>query len=211
MKKQGEEPDKTVFYYENHAEEFCASTVNADMSGLRERFLSHLPKGAHILDAGCGSGRDAKAFLDAGYTVTAMDASERICREAEKLLSVPVLTMKFEELSLENEFDGIWACASLLHVKREELGDVLLRFKRALKKNGILYASFKYGDGERIKDGRYFCDYTENTLRIELEDRGYLILELFATEDVRENRMGEKWVNVIAKAEDKRGKTDESR
>ena len=106
--------NQTISYYDEHAEEYCASTLNANMSFCREAFLSCLEKGAHILDCCCGSGRDSRAFLDAGYTVTAMDASAGMCANAGKLLGQDVLNISFEEISFQDEFDGIWACASLL-------------------------------------------------------------------------------------------------
>ena len=191
--------NQTISYYEEHAVEFCRSTFEADMTYCRDRFSKYLNPGSRILDVGCGSGRDSKAFSDLGYYVTAMDASPKICEEAEKVLGQRVLCKLFEELNMEKMFDGIWACASLLHVPKEEVLDVLHRLKRALKDNGVLYASFKYGDGEEIRRGRYFCDYNERTLEKLMQDAGFEILELFVTEDVREDRSGEEWVNVIGR------------
>lgn len=191
--------NQTISYYEEHAAEFCRSTLKADMRYCRERFLKYLNPRSRILDAGCGSGRDSKAFADLGYFVTAMDASPKICSEAEKVLGQKVLCQSFEELDMENMFDGIWACASLLHVSKEKILLVLLRLKCALKEEGILYASFKYGDGEVIRQGRFFSNYNERTLEELMLDVGFEILELFVTSDVREGRSGEKWVNVIGK------------
>lgn len=191
--------NQTISYYEEHAAEFCKSTLDADMSFCRNHFLKYLNSQSRILDAGCGSGRDSKVFADLGYCVTAMDASPKICEEAGKVLGQKVLCQSFEVLDMEKMFDGIWACASLLHVPSEKMPEVLHRLKRALKDEGILYASFKYGDGEMIKQGRNFSNYDEQTLKKLMQDAGFEILELFVTEDVREGRSGEKWVNVIGK------------
>lgn len=191
--------NQTISYYDEHAAEFCRSTLEADMAFCRERFLKYLSPGSRILDAGCGSGRDSKAFAELGYYVTAMDASPKICAEAEKVLGQKVLCQSFEELDMADMFDGIWACASLLHVSKEEISDVVFRLKCALKKGGILYASFKYGDGEVIKQGRFFSNYNERSLEKLMQNAGFEILELFVTEDVREDRKGQKWVNVIGK------------
>lgn len=169
------------------------------MTFCRNKFLEYLKPGAHILDAGCGSGRDTKAFMELGYYVTAMDASQKICKEAEKVLGQKVLCQTFEKLEMENQFDGVWACASLLHVSKADMAKVLHRLKRALKDQGILYTSFKYGQGEVIKDGRLFSNYDEQALRNQMQEVGIKILELFVTEDVREGREGEKWVNVIGR------------
>lgn len=191
--------NQTIEYYNRHAEEFCQSTVNADMSFCQSKFLSYLQSGAKLLDIGCGSGRDSKFFIEAGYEVTAMDASKALCLEAEKLLKQKVDCQTFEELSYQNEFDGIWACASLLHVAKAHMPKVLLRLHKALKTDGVIYASFKYGDGEAIVKDRFFNHYREQTLKELLEENGFDIQEIFLTEDVRIDRKGERWVNALAR------------
>lgn len=190
--------DKTIRYYDEHAEDFIAGTENADMRECRERFLQYLKQGQKILDAGCGSGRDVIAFREAGYEVEAFDASAEICRIASEKTGIEVKQMWFEELEGADQYDGIWVCASLLHVKPADLPDVLQRLHRLLKTEGILYVSFKYGSAEREKDGRYFHDLTENTCRELLTEAGLSIRELFVTQDVRNGRSQEKWVNAIA-------------
>ncbi len=190
--------DKTIHYYDMHAKDFVAGTENADMRHCRDRFLHYLKQGTKILDAGCGSGRDMLAFKEAGYEVEAFDASAEICRLASEKTGIEVKQLRFEELEGEEEYSGIWACASLLHVKPEDLPDVLQRLNRILKPEGVLYASFKYGTGEREKDGRFFYDLTEDTCRSLLWNAGFSIRELFITQDVRSGRSHEKWVNVIA-------------
>ncbi len=190
---------QTVSYYDEHAKEYCVATADADMSFCRDKFMTCLPIGSHILDAGCGSGRDSKVFMDNGFIVTAMDASEKMCTEAEKLLGQNVLQLSFEEMNFHNEFDGIWACASLLHVPKSEINMVMKNLRTALKLKGILYASFKYGTEERIAQGRLFNDYDESSLITLLESNGFTVCDIFITEDVRKMRQGENWVNAIAK------------
>ena len=190
--------DQTIHYYDTHAEEFVAGTENADMQECRGRFLWYLKPDQKILDAGCGSGRDVIAFLKAGYEVEAFDASPEICRIASEKTGIEVKQLRFEELKGENRYDGIWACASLLHVKPEDLPDVLRRLHRLLKPEGVLYASFKRGAGVRDKDGRCFTDLTETECRDLLVEAGFSVKELFITTDVRAGREDEKWVNAIA-------------
>mgnify|MGYP001130625987 CR=1 FL=1 len=190
--------NQTISYYNEHAEEFCAATGNADMSFCRRKFLCFLRQGGHILDAGCGSGRDARAFLGAGYEVTAMDASFNICKEAEKLLHRNVICMSFEEMNFRREFDGIWACASLLHIPKNAMIQVLERCRMALKENGVLYASFKYGQGERITKGRLFNNYQEDSLEELMVKARFSVIEIFISKDVRADRDAEQWVNVLA-------------
>ncbi len=203
--------NQTISYYDKNAEEFCRATKDADMSFCRDKFLHLLAQenhigikqgnksNIHILDAGCGSGRDAKAFLDAGYQVTALDASKRICEEASKVLKQEVLCIEFGKLQFWQEFDGIWACASLLHVSYTEMDEVLNRFWDALKDEGILYASFKHGKGMRIDKDRVFYDYEENALKNLMINHCFLVEDIFVTQDVRKNRKNEQWINVLAK------------
>ena len=156
---------KTAFYYEDHAKEYAALTVKADISPAYDRFLAYLPAGAAILDAGCGSGRDSLCFMKKGYAVTMLDASEGMCNCAEELTGRKALCMGFHEIEFADRFDGIWACASLLHVSEKELENVLAIFHRALKRDGVLYASWKYGEAERCDGERFYCDMTEEKLR----------------------------------------------
>lgn len=185
-------------YYNENAAEYFASTVNVDMHALRERFLTHLPARGHILDAGCGSGRDSLAFLNAGYRVTAFDAAPKMAALAEERIGQSVEVLRFQDVTWSNTFDGIWACASLLHVPRSELPDALQRLERALKPGGILYVSFKYGDGEREAGGRRFTDLDETGLATLLERvSGLRRLEQWITGDQRRGRAHEPWFNAL--------------
>ncbi len=192
--------DKNIEYYNENAESFFAGTVNADMSLWRDKFEKLLPDGGRVLDLGCGSGRDSLAFKQHGKTVVALDASSKMCEMASKLIGQDVLQMRFDEIAFEDEFDGIWACASLLHVQSDELPDILGKVRKALKKQGILYISFKYGEGTVKRGERSFSDHTEVSVRKLLDDAGFDVLECGVTSDIRPGRADEKWVNAIAKA-----------
>lgn len=190
--------DKNVEYYNINAESFFAGTVNADMSLWRDKFATYIPDGGRILDAGCGSGRDSRAFMQHGYSVVAFDASSEMCRMASELIGQDVLQMRFDEMAFEDEFDGIWACASLLHVPTDDLPDILGKVRKALKTQGVLYISFKYGEGTKIRGERSFSDFTEASVRVMLDQAEFDILECGVTSDIRPGRADEKWVNVIA-------------
>ena len=191
--------NETIEYYNRNAETFIAGTLHADMSENRNRFLRYVKPGGRILDAGCGSGRDSLAFMKSGYQVDAFDASEEICRLASKTLGFPVECKRFEELTGTSLYDGIWACASLLHVSGEELPGVMCQMKKLLKPEGVLYASFKKGNTERKKDGRFFHDMTENACRDLFQNIDMEVLDVFLSQDVREGRADEYWVNIIGK------------
>ncbi|EGW55818.1 class I SAM-dependent methyltransferase [Candidatus Endoriftia persephone] len=185
-------------YYENNAKAFVEATLWVDMQLLYQRFLPLLPERAHILDAGCGSGRDAKSFIERGYQVTAFDASAEIAALAEKEIRQPVQVQRLQDIQYQHQFDGIWACASLLHVPAKELPDVFRRLACALKPNGVIYCSFKYGQGEYEKQGRRFTDMDEAGLGMLVAELEVLaIKELWVTADRRPGREHELWLNGI--------------
>lgn len=185
----------TLNYYQNNAQTFFDGTVNVDMSSLYETFTRSLAPGARVLDAGCGSGRDAKAFMEMGYQVEAFDASSALVEMARAHTGLPVQLMTFADVAWKAEFDGIWCCASLLHVPAVELPGVMQKLADALKPGGVWYVSFKYGDGEREVDGRRFTDMDEVGLRVLLADiPGVKIDTLWKTRDKRPGRE-EIWLN----------------
>ncbi len=190
--------NSNIEYYNMYADDFFEGSVDADMSEWRNRFIKYLPDGGRVLDAGCGSGRDSKAFIMQGYSVVAMDASREMCKRASELLGQEVWQMRFDEMSFDDEFDGVWACASLLHVPISEMADVLKKIKHGLRPEGIFYASFKYGEGETVKDVRSFTNYTLESVCELLKGAGFRVLECDISYDVRPGREEEKWVNVIA-------------
>lgn len=189
--------DKNVDYYNRNADSFFEGSINADMSVVRARFLSYVPAGGRILDAGCGSGRDSKVFMEAGYDVVSFDASEEMCKKASEYIGREVKNMRFEEMSFANEFDGIWACASLLHVAFEKLPEIVKKLHEALRTNGAVYASFKYGEGTKIRGDRVFSDFTEESVIPLFENAGFKIVSNVVGTDSRPGREDEKWVNVI--------------
>jgi SAM-dependent methyltransferase len=190
----------TIEFYNKYAEEFYNATVSADMSETCDKFLKYIAPGGKILDAGCGSGRDSLYFLKRGYKVVSIDASEQMVRLSSKLTGQQTLLMKFEDVDFKDDFDGIWACASLLHVPKAEIKGVMIKLAQALKENGIFYGSFKYGEGEEYRGERLFNFYDENSLRALLGEIKQLeVLEILVTEDVRPGKEGEMWVNCLCR------------
>ena len=190
--------NNTINYYNQNAENFIANTQNADMHPTQERFLRLLDANTSILDFGCGSGRDTKYFLEKGYRVTATDGSSELCRLASEFTGIKVKEMLFQELDAINQYDGIWACSSILHLPKKELLPVIWKMCEALKDNGIIYTSFQYGDFEGERNGRYFTDFTEKTFREVIEKVPELTIEEhWITSDVRPGRGEEKWLNLL--------------
>lgn len=187
-----------IDYYEQNAEEFFASTVLVDMATLHGRFLAHIPFGGHILDAGCGSGRDAKAFSNLGFRVTAFDGAPSLARLASEHLGQTVSVRKFADIDEVACYDGVWACASLLHLPLSAVPDAIDRLWKALKPGGSLYFSFKYGTGERHRNGRSFTDADESIVLNWLGSlAGLAEREIWITQDQRSER-AEEWINVLA-------------
>lgn len=192
----------SITYYDQHADAFIAGTLDVQMQSLYDQFLPHLPAGAHILDAGCGSGRDSRYFLQQGFVVTALDASWPLVLHARTLTGLPVLHCRFEEFVAEQPLDAIWACASLLHVPQAELVLVMDHLARQLRCGGLFYCSFKYGVGEVSRDGRSFTHLDESGLAALLAKLPLSVVECWQTADLRPGRQEECWLNVLLRRED---------
>ena len=190
---------KTKDYYDNNAQEFVNSTFMVDMQSLYQPFLNLLPDFGRILDLGCGSGRDALAFKNMGYQIEAMDYSAELVKQASDLTGIEVRLQSFYDLDEINTYDGIWACASLLHCERHRLVDVLQRIIQSLKANGVIYMSFKYGDQDREKDGREFTDLNEQQAGELLDHFNQVSLaKQWISIDKRPDRT-EQWLNLLWK------------
>jgi SAM-dependent methyltransferase len=188
---------KTKDYYDNNAQEFINSTFMVDMQSLYQPFLNLLPDLGRILDLGCGSGRDALAFKNIGYQIEAIDYSAELVKQASELTGIEVRLQSFYDLNEINTYDGIWACASLLHCERHRLVDVLQRMIQSLKANGVIYMSFKYGDQDREKDGREFTDLNEQQAGELLDHFNQVSLaKQWISTDKRPDRT-EQWLNLL--------------
>jgi len=189
--------NKTLAYYNHNAEQFVKGTVAVDFKETQDKFLAVLA-GKRILDFGCGSGRDTKYFMEAGYEVEATDGSEELCKSASRYTGIAVKQMLFQELDEVDKYDGIWACSSILHLPRKELLEVFVKMINALDNDGIIYTSFKYGTFEGERNGRYFTDFTIETFEEFIKNLAYISMEEYwITGDARPGREEEKWLNVI--------------
>ena len=192
--------DNNVDFYRTNAQTFYERTFDLDLSHFYAPFLALIPAGGAILDAGCGSGRDARAFLARGYEVSAFDATPELATLAAKLTGLEVPVMQFADMRYQAAFDGIWSCASLLHVPHDKMLEIFPLFIRALRPGGIWYMSFKYGEGQRIDGARTFSDFTIGTFRsLASRFRDLTVITIWITNDFRHGAAGQRWLNVIAR------------
>ena len=190
--------DNTIQYYDKNAIEFSDTTKDLSFQENQNKFLNYLKKGDTILDFGCGAGRDTKYFLEQGFQVVAVDGSIELCQLASEHTGIPVRKMFFQELDESDTYQGIWACASILHLPKNELVEVFGKMRKALKGSGVIYTSFKYGTFEGERSGKHFTDFTEETFNEFLgQIDGLRIKEVWMTTDVRPDRGDEKWLNII--------------
>lgn len=189
-----------IEFYDSNAEEFFKNTVNADMNKIYNIFEEKLKeKNGEILDLGCGSGRDSKYFIESGYKVLALDLSPVLAKKAAEYIGQEVFVADMRYLDFEERFIGIWACASLLHLTEKEILETIKKCYKALKKDGIFYASFKYGEKNYKKDGRNFTCFTREKFLKLTEKLEFNFETSFETDDVRVGRENEKWFNVLLK------------
>ncbi len=192
--------DKTLAFYEGNAKQYYDGTVNTNMTVLYTPFLTYMPTYASILDAGCGSGRDTLYFASRGYQVTAFDYSPALVKLATKLTGQEVLNLSFQDLVFENQFNGVWACSSLIHVPMDEMHDAILKLSRSMKMDGILYASFKHGTGEHDRKGKHFVDLDEDGCDKLIKLHPELaVIRCWKTSDLRPGRENEKWLNLLVR------------
>lgn len=189
--------NKTLNYYNQNADSFIEGTVSVNFKEVQDKFLQML-SGKKILDFGCGSGRDTMYFLKSGFDVTATDGSEELCKYASEYTGIQVKQMLFQDLDEVDYYDGIWACSSILHLSKNELRIVMNKMSRALKSDGIIYTSFKYGNFEGERNGRFFTDFTIDEFTDFVKDvKEMVIEEYWITGDVRPGRGDERWLNLI--------------
>ena len=136
----------SIDYYNRYAVPYYEETVDVDMTEVIEPFMELLPENAEVLDLGCGSGRDTIVLEERGFYVTPMDGSEEMCKLAEINTDQEVLQMTYDEMEFDDVFDGIWACAALVHLTDDEMREIMKKLIQALKADGILYFSVHKGD-----------------------------------------------------------------
>jgi SAM-dependent methyltransferase len=195
----------TSRYYDENAAEYTKRTVDADMSTLRNRFMAMLPNGGRVLDAGCGSGRDLAVFQQRGFDAIGIDASSAMAKIAMAYAGAPCLVGRLEEVDFEERFDGIWACASLLHIPKTMLVPTLLRLHRSLVPGGRLFVAVQEGEGEGFaRNGRFFSYFRSKEIEGHIRDAGFVSIQSICTAGVLPSTRPNRWINVFARRQTRR-------
>ncbi|MCR4626275.1 MAG: class I SAM-dependent methyltransferase [Treponema sp.] len=196
--------DNTINYYNNNAKDFISQTKDVAFSEHQDLFIDEIktrfPANSNlaILDFGCGSGRDTKYFIEHGFNVEAIDGSKEMCSFASKYTGINVKQVLFHDWKSDRHYHGIWACSSILHLQKDTLLCVFKNLLQHLEPNGVLYTSFKYGDFEGERNGRYFINFTEDSFNDFLSNiDDFKLVKSWVTSDVRPGRANEKWLNLI--------------
>ncbi len=166
-----------------------------------EKFINLLPQKTDVLDIGCGGGRDSRFIFKYGFKISGIDFSENMINAAKIIEPrIDYKVMDFEELNFpDNTFGGVWANASLHHIPKKNLLDVLVKIHKILKQGGIFFIKVKHGNADSLRENekfgkkikRYFAYYEPTELEGMLKSSGFGII------DTEVNTNGE-WVDIFA-------------
>jgi SAM-dependent methyltransferase len=193
--------DETLAYYGRAAGHYAERTAHLDKDPALAAFIAALPKGARVLDFGCGPGVMAGRMAAEGVSVLATDAVPEMVDMAAEHPGVEARVARFDEIDGESEFDGVWANFSLLHAPRDDLPRHLCAIRRALRPGGLFHIGMKTGEGEKRDDlGRLYTFVTEDELRGMLGAAGFEVLDVTQGREAGMTGVPEDWVTIFAKA-----------
>lgn len=171
--------------------EYFEKTSQIDMSNNYNFFFKYF-EGRTILDLGCGSGRDSHYFIKQNYMVCSVDNSEHAKQFAKRKYNIDVDLMDIEQ-PIGGAFDGIWSCASLVHMNKEKIHEVLSGLKNNLTTNGIIYISLKYGEGTIESNNQIYYLYNESLVE-DLISFDYQVLDMKISQN---NNPMNSWIEFI--------------
>ncbi|MFH1850136.1 MAG: methyltransferase domain-containing protein [archaeon] len=192
----------TLDAYNKFAEYYSNYTYDKISQYHLTQLMSYL-NGKKVLDAGCGSGRDVQYLTAEGLKVVGIDYSDQMISQAKKRFKKGNFrVMDFEKMEFPDaSFNGIWCCASLIHIPKRNLPNVLKEFSRILSDDGILYVSVKDGEGERMirykklnHEKALFVYFTQQEIENFLSHAGFTILHS-SPEEVNSS----VWINIYAR------------
>jgi len=180
-------------YYITNAQKYITEKLDVSMHEFYSFFEKYLHKNNNILDIGFGSGRDS-LYFSSKYNVISIDVIPDFIQHGKNIGLKNVQLQRIENIEYENMFNGIWACASLLHLNNEYLTKAIDKIIVSSRENCIFYASFKYGDSEEIIDGRYFNNMNESKFYKLFNKNEFEIQKIDITEDKLQRT--NKWLNA---------------
>lgn len=193
---------KTLQAYEQIAENFAERYFNANLEEEVEHFCRWLPRGARVVDLGCGVGRDLLKLSAYGLRTVGLDLSPAMLRHAVlRGVSAPLVLGDLRTLPLATaSCDGSWACASLLHFPKSALATILGEIRRITER--VAFFSLIEGGGERwsfekSSTKRFFCYYRMDELLVYLRSTGFKEVDVWIKDG--EGASPVRWLNVIAK------------
>ncbi|HEX5690705.1 MAG TPA: class I SAM-dependent methyltransferase [Roseiflexaceae bacterium] len=196
------ETAQTSATYDRIATDYAARWADVQaLEHTRTRFAARLSAGALVLDTGCGPGWDTARLRELGLRAYGFDRSIGMLEQARSR-GVPLIQGDMRALPAPDDaFDGLWACASFLHIPKRDAPAVLREFRRVLRPQGVLYISVKQGDGERwvtTESGhqRFFAFYRETEIDELLAAHGFTIVAGWVEPDSRGRP--EDWINRLA-------------
>ncbi len=197
--------EATLAFYDREASEYVKHFVMGSARWL-DPFLDRLKPGSHVIELGCGGGRDAQHMLERGFSVDMTDGSASMAAEARKRTGQDVRVLRFEDLDAADAYDAVWAHASLHHQPLAGLGDVLQRVFRATRPGGLFFANYKLGQGDdRDSFGRLYSFAPREQLLDLYRQAGW---ELDTIEDYRDgglDKVMRDWIAITARKPGKNG------
>jgi ubiquinone/menaquinone biosynthesis C-methylase UbiE len=176
------ETHTTSATYDQIAADYAAQSWRADaLTESRRRFAARLTAGARVLDVGCGPAHDTAGLRELGLRASGFDRSRGMLAQARG--DVPLLLGDMRCLPVrDSALDGLWVCASFLHIPKRDAPAVLVELRRVLRPGGVLFISIKRGQGQRwIAHGasgqRFFVFYQEDELDTLLTAAGFAVRE----------------------------------
>lgn len=178
--------EKTLNYYDEHAKEWAEAHHGFDEESFWKDWMEKLHKllpNGKVLEIGSGSGKDASNLLRLGYEYIGTDASKGLLEVAKRRSPNGVFkNIRVQDLKdnfNENEFDGFWTAATLLHVPKDEIDQSLQNIHFVVRDGGIGFISVKQGEGESedVETGRLFSYYSQDEFTDVLKRNGLEILE----------------------------------
>jgi SAM-dependent methyltransferase len=189
---------QTIDFYNQNSERYDKTTFSLKLEIPWIEFTSRVKPSGRILDVGCGSGRDMRHFIDLGYYVEGIEPSREMAKIARSRTGAIIHEIAAEQIDFNSQFDGVWACASLLHVDRSKMEETYNSIMRSLKRSGVFYFSLKSGVGiVRKEDGRLFANYSSNEIEELVAARSDAKSFVSWESSDALNTINTKWLNFI--------------